>query len=379
MKILVRTFPPSSNPNYGGILQAWALQKVLRDLGHEVWTDSTRSNQPGVLASVSRQGLRRLGAGFRAVGLTDRGEAGAVRRLVDRDVLSFAQRNIREVALYRSPGRVRRGLLGRFDAFVVGSDQVWRPEYVDVSSFLCDFLPGGHSATRVAYAASFGRDDPAEFSADLIKSTTPLARRFDAISVREDSGVAMARTLWQVDAVRAIDPTMLLPPEQYASLFQGPPAASEIVSYVLDATDEKRELVRSIARATGRAAREYYSTPPDSTKLVKSDPRRYSKPRVEEWLRAFSSASFIVTDSYHGTVFSLLFNKPFLVVPNARRGLARFDSLLALFDLQDRVAGLDGHDADRILAPIDWDSVNGRISDEREHGVSFLRNSLRSP
>jgi hypothetical protein len=98
---------------------------------------------------------------------------------------------------------------------------------------------------------------------------------------------------------------------------------------------------------------------------------------VEGWLAAIHEASFVVTDSFHGTAFSILFNKPFMAYGNPKRGLARFASLLKMFGLEDRLAVRpDEIDVERMLEPIDWDAVNERLEKLRADSRRFLLSAL---
>ena len=100
-------------------------------------------------------------------------------------------------------------------------------------------------------------------------------------------------------------------------------------------------------------------------------------PPITTWLRSFMDAEMVITDSFHGTVFSIIFNKPFFVLINKERGATRFISLLSLFDLEDRV--IDSvSDASTYEKEIDWYSVNSRINDLQNYSINFLRRSLNS-
>ncbi|MDF2561858.1 MAG: hypothetical protein K0R99_3304 [Microbacterium sp.] len=381
MKILTRTYPPTINPNYGGILQAWALQQVLAELGHTGYVDSTKSSAVSpALASVrivlahARDVLARLGL------LPRRFQPNAVRWAANRDLFAFTESRFKLVRLYRGRGKVDRRLAASFDAFVVGSDQVWRPDFVDVASFLLDFVPTDDTRPRIAYAASFGSSSPTElFDEESRASLGPLARRFDALSTREESGVELCMTLWGATAQRLIDPTMLLSPAHYAELASGKEAQVEaggVVTYVLDRSSEVQAVVAEIEQARDCVATELYRPLPRTYAEFAHDPGRFTRVTIEGWLNALARSGSVVTDSYHGTVFAILFNKPFLVVLNHRRGLARFETLLSLFGLEDRIAMFDGADALRASAPIDWQRVNEQISQERQHGWDFLKQSL---
>lgn len=377
MRVITRTFPPNSNPNYGGILQAWALQRALMDLGHTPYVDSTRSSQASPPRAFLRTARRAIIDKFvPASFIPPRFMEGVVTRTANRDLLKFPREEVRSVALYRGRRRVHQDVLGTAEAFIVGSDQVWRAAYVDVPSFLLDFLPVDHRAIRVAYAASFGVSSASEFTEEVIEETRILAHRFDALSVREESGVKLAEELWGVKARRVIDPTMLLTRDRYESLLPQSGRLGGVASYVLDASDVTNRLAEEAARSLKTDIRQLFPPTARSISELRRSPNRYRRPTVNEWLQHLSSADAVITDSYHGTLFSILFNRPFLVAPNRSRGLTRFETALNIADLTDRVVRNDGNDLLRLHAPIDWNAVNSRITAERESGLAFLADAL---
>lgn len=109
-------------------------------------------------------------------------------------------------------------------------------------------------------------------------------------------------------------------------------------------------------------------------------PKDFAKcryPSVESWLQAFLGAGFVVTDSFHGTVFSILFNKPFIAIGNSGRGMARFESLLSQFGLEERLVKSPGEVSPALLqSQINWDSVNQKRKALAEEGQAFLKSQL---
>ncbi len=209
-RVLITTLP--LNSNYGGILQAYALQCVVRDLGFRPVTDTSR---PKPL--VKRLRWRLLRHPYRWLRLAARTRSGRHWRTswrVTAPLRAFVERYIEtgsfmEVAGSRS-GRAR--LARRFRTIVVGSDQVWRARYADIpAQFLSVLEPiQGDRPRRISFAASFGVDDIAEYSSDDRSRAAELIRRFDAVSVREDSGVLICQDEFGVRAEQHVDPTMLL-------------------------------------------------------------------------------------------------------------------------------------------------------------------------
>lgn len=376
MSVLIQTYPPSFNPNYGGILQAWALQHALMGIGHISYVEhSIGAPTKGPLSSVKKciKNALTLAGSTRYISSPD------VYGLdMSRGLLSFAQSSIQQVSFKEYTGGVNSTRRDSIDSFVVGSDQVWRPDYVNVPSFLFDYLASDDPRPRIAYAASFGRATTDGFTRDLVQRTLPLAKRLDFVSVREESGIAIARELWGINAVRMIDPTMLILPEYYEDYFDIPSTTKQeyIASYILDPTPMSTSITTQASQKLSRPVYSLNTPSPTTVADYKKDPDSFRKLSVHEWLRGLSLSTAVVTDSFHGVVFSLLFNKPFLVVVNTTRGATRFDTVLKLFGLQDRAVITEDAVSSQISQPIDWDRVNDTIIRERSEGLSFLRMAL---
>jgi len=375
MKVAILTQPLGHN--YGGLLQAYALQAYLKRLGCEVETLDRRVEGAGKIP-LKRHGLNlaRLALGRIKSLPTQNRKALVLSELADfRDRRLTLSPTIDSEQAVRDYYRERR-----FDAFVVGSDQVWRPRYSpSILNFYLDFLDDIKSpAKRIAYAASFGVDDW-EYTSEQTKKCKNLAQKFDAISVRENSAVELCTEKLGVTAQCVVDPTLLLEPEDYKPLIAESGESHHagcVLSYVLDPAPEKRAIADSAGRVLGA---EVFSIKPEYT-ITQVRAKNISQcrfPSVETWLRAFHDASFIVTDSFHGTVFSILFNKPFIAVGNSARGMAQFESLLSQFGLTERlIADSRAVSTELLQSQIDWDAVNFKREALASAGRNFLQTNL---
>lgn len=239
-----------------------------------------------------------------------------------------------------------------YDAFIVGSDQVWRKSMMyqnALNHYFFDYVPD--EKIKIAYAASFGTDEN-ELSTQDVAELGKLYRRFKAVSVREDGGCKLIQRYgWSLpQPVRLLDPTFLLVKEDYIQLIKAgetSPTADTMFCYILDTDKAKDELINRLADSMGWKA---YRIDLDSN----------HHPSIEQWLKSFHDAKFVVTDSYHGFVFSIIFNKPYRLIFNKRRGNSRFETLLKLFGLTE-----DGTN-------VDWDRVNAIIQSERKKAIDFL-------
>lgn len=381
MKIGILTQP--LHTNYGGLLQAFALQKYLRDMGHEVLTVDYE-NKPKMWLFPYRL-ARRCVTKFvlrRNITLFPKPITQGTGKFTQR----FIEENIRTTKKIFAPARERDFAEYGFEAFVVGSDQTWRPAYSPyMPTFFLDFLGNNTGTRRVAYASSFGKDEW-EFTPAMTKICAPLAKKFHAISVREDSGVSLCEKYLGVSAEHVIDPTMLLSKEDYCEIvardeergnLEKRDPAKRLFAYVLDEAEEKRTLIHIVAGTLGLTPEEIMPSREDLTA------GKEVFPPVSAWLRGFRDAEFVVTDSFHGCVFSIIFNKPFIAIGNASRGMSRFRSLLKMFGLENRLVSTGENSANLrervsplISEKIDWGAVNALRSCEQSRSREFLENAL---
>lgn len=329
MRIGILTLP--LHTNYGGILQAYALQTVLERMGHEVVVIDTPNVKPmpSYLTLCKRFVKKALG---QKVGVFAEHYHNTTYPIISQYTQPFIDKYIhRKVVNF--PEELQES---EFDAIVVGSDQIWRPKYYysKVENAYLAFTEGW-DIKRVAYAASFGTDEW-EYTPEQTKTCGELLKKFDAVSVREESGVQLSKDYFGVNAKHVLDPTMLLDKEDYIHLIETagtPKSKGTLLNYILDETTEKRALIEQIAKDKKLIPFRVNSKVEDRTAPLEER----IQPPVEEWLRGFYDAEFVVTDSFHACVFSILFDKPFVVVGNKERGMARFKSLLKIFGLKDRL------------------------------------------
>lgn len=263
-----------------------------------------------------------------------------------------------------------------YKTYIVGSDQVWRDFFKDWGQFGRFFLNfvKDPKAKRIAYAASFGRDtlEGAGIDAEKMKKIIPLIEKFDAISVREQSGVRLVEELGGVAAKHVLDPTMLLSAASYSELIDSSKFCDQetqpIFCYILDASPSKRSIIKQLEKTNKMKAGGVF---PHNGQPM---------PSVEEWLKGFRDSKLVVTDSFHGLAFSIINSKDFIVFGNLKRGLARITELLALLGIEDRI--ILEEDIEQLhleFKPIDWNSVNKKLDFLRQESSEWLLNNLRNP
>lgn len=372
MKIAIMTQPLGRN--YGGMMQAYALQKVLRDMGHEVVTINHHASSKGAVYNLARLGFRLLKkvTGERKLPVNFEKHYS----YIFQDTQAFVDKYIvQSEYIDNDQGLKSHFEKNNYDAVIVGSDQTWRPMYSpNIHNYYLDFLEHDTKIKKIAYASSFGVDTW-EYSAEETRSCAELAKLFDAISVREQSGVDLCEKYLGVESECVLDPTLLLDKEDYLALigdrYKGAQGKG-VFTYFLDTNEEKESAAEQLADKLGT------HTYKSQAKLGLGDQTSgnlddYKMPAVEDWLASFANAEFVLTDSFHGMVFSIVFEKPFIAIGNHERGLSRFESLLTKFDLLDRLdIEKDKKISNWLSKEIDWERVNLKLSQHNKSSDNFL-------
>lgn len=329
MKIGILTLP--LHTNYGGVLQAWALQTVLERMGHEVFIIKNDFPLP-------------------------------IWRRVQKHFKEIALRQDTDLTLPVNPNKIIKYISAKqslqCDAIIVGSDQVWRYIYIKSNMgkyYLDNYRP---DVIRLSYAASFGID-----TWDYPKTDTELCssfiKKFKAVSVREKSGVELCKKYFGIDATHVLDPTQLLSKSDYLMGLNVNPVSHPFSTFILDPNEYKAGIVSRLEQSCSNSA--FALNKPIGNKLT-----------VEEFIQHFAGTDFLVTDSFHGTAFAINFNIPFVVIGNPERGQTRILSILETFGLENRLLS-NSNDVQMLVdSEINWKNVNEVIEEKRNHSLSFL-------
>ncbi len=374
MKIAILTLP--LHTNYGGILQCYALQTVLERMGHEVCVIEKKfkpARLPLYLTPLcyGKRLLKNL-IGYKCPIFYEQ-RYNRIQHIIRQNTDIFINQYI-HLKRYHSFSDIKEN---EYDVIVVGSDQVWRPVYFGFDKIENAYLKFAEkwNVKRISYAASFGTDKW-EYTPKQTSQCGQLLKMFDAVSVREHSAIFSCKQYFGVNAQYVLDPTLLLEKEDYVKLFKAtntPKSKGNLLCYMLDETEEKKKLVQYIADQKGLmpfnvTAKLYDENAPLNERI---------QPSIEQWLRGFEDAQMIVTDSFHGCIFAILFQKPFVTIANAGRGMTRFTSLLNLFNLESRsVCSWENFESRQmeLMKQIDYSSINLQVN--REKSLSFLRLAL---
>ena len=382
MKIGILTQP--LHANYGGLLQNYALQQVLLRAGHEVETIDWYPSYNSL-----RERLYRVKRAMLSVFFPEKYPklrykiTEEERKVIQRNTNHFISTYINHTEKVRTKeGFITKAKEGNYDAYVVGSDQCWRPCYnAFLTSMFLDFAKE-EKPKRIAYAASFGTDQW-EFTQEMTSICAPLAQKFDFVSVREDSGVKLCKEHLGVNAVHVLDPTLLLTKEDYIRLIEAekePKAQGTLFNYILDPDAAKSAFINKVEKEKGLTTFQVLPKCQEETRTKEDVKNRIEDcvfPGVTSWLRAFMDAEMTIVDSFHGMVFSIIFNKTFWVIGNESRGMSRFTSLLKVFHLEERLIDAENLDKVNFNKLIDWDAVNTLLETKRNECISLLLNEIK--
>lgn len=358
MKILQITHYGSLT-NYGALLQAYALQRALTELGHDVTLLRASFSYHNVLKKWYKNPFRIVKAWNRR-----RAELRAEKKH-PRKFSEFAAgyMKLSELEFHSHRDLVKAGLVA--DALVTGSDQVWSSKRPSPAYFL-EFGPA--EALRFSYAASVG--SKACFDEKYLAEIKKKTRNFSGISVREKEALDQCLSAGIDTAIQVPDPVMLFSPEQWRQQLNLSAAVSErrycliyTVGHNMISIDSK---LTEYCRKKGL---QIIAVPAQHHTEVNAKGVQCVYPTVPEFLSLIDNADFVVTDSFHGTAFSILFNTPFVVIPKNSHD-ARFITLDEYFDISG--AYFKGNIDSCLAFKFDFDTINEKIDTLRRQGWEFL-------
>jgi len=332
-----------SHFNYGALLVAYSLQRAVEKLGHRAYHIN-----------------------FFPIWLFE-GSANE-----DNPFKKFGERFIRRTGICLNKADLQQHINRRFQKFIAGGDQIFR--WHNNFAYLFYWVSG--KKTLLSYSASFGLNSLDKSSYAWRKAyAAKCFRRFDALSVREKSGVGILKKEFGLNAEVVLDPTMLLDAENYQEIIDGEcsevPTEEFVAYYTLDA--ELREALYHPALTVPALA--------DTgvfVDMMKDEDGQYRS--FGQWLNLIKNAKYVITDSFHGTVFAILFRKQFLTLARPVGGGERIVNLFEVLGIDKRrflpTNQLVSVEESMMYEPIDYISVYEKLTAERERAMEFLRNGL---
>lgn len=354
-KVGILTLPITTN--YGGILQLFALYHTMERLGYDVkyirrrWNSGNYDTAHKIKRWIYQKIIIRKFKAFEN---------------------QYLSRSTPIIESHKDYLKICQG----FDAVIVGSDQVWRVKNTRgvENDFFLDFK--SENIKKIAYAASFGVDYWDEISPSHTNTVRELLKEFSVLTVREYSGVDICRDTFGLAASVVLDPTLLLRKEDYISAFKLKKniqkCGSKVLGvYILDETPKKNKLIEEFAKNNGLVVRYINKTP--MSKFNGVLPVDFTKNSIIGWLVGLYSSDFVLTDSFHGTVFSIIFNKPFYSIDNVERGSTRFKSLFEYLEINGRLIEADINQIKEDWADLDYSKINRRLDELRSESIQYLQ------
>lgn len=362
MKAGVITFHSANN--YGAMLQTWALQKVLKDMGVDA---GVINYHPDIIDGLYdpmklTRGLKRL---LKRTKITMKNRSSLVRYDKFR---SFIRRNFNLIGNYRTYEELKNAGLD-LDAYIVGSDQVWNTDHTggyDPAYFLEFAKPG---RKRIAYATSIGK----EYVLPMYKENYKAGLKdFTAISIREESLLPAIRELTDKPVEVTLDPTLLLKREAYEEIkVKSKLKEPYILVYSIEKNKQVVELANRLSQSLGMPIVIRRNTPGIKNLLT-----TFYTADAGEFLGLMENAQYVITNSFHGTVFSIIYGKPFVSMLHSDTG-SRTRDLLTSLGLQSHILYNSKDLTDMKMFQIDEPKkLQARIEELRKTSMDFLKKAL---
>lgn len=356
--------------NYGSVLQTYALQEKIKQIGLDPTVIDyypERLNKKGMLIRIKDKGPKYENNFFiRNLARIVIFPSYIIRfKMFENFLKKYI--NMTEKTYYKEEDFGKENF--DYDIYCTGSDQVWNSDWnekIERPLFL-SFAP--EEKRKIAYAASFGKK---QLAPSEVEETKKLLERYQAISLREKSGVEIVESLGIKNSVHVVDPTLLLNGDDWRRISSKKYEGDDyILVYNLNRNKKIDKYAENLSKKTGLKVRflsyqlhEFYK----KGKIA-------CNPKVEDFLSLIDNAKYVISDSFHATAFSINFNTEFIIVYPGKFS-TRLQSLLELNDLENRVAK-DENDLDIINNRIDYEKVNKTMQGEREKSFEWLKNQLK--
>ena len=350
--------------NYGAVLQAYALQKKFNDYGSDCTIIDFRCHDlehfykpflvyKGSLKYMVKQSIKM------ALSYSDR-------KKKKRKFEAFVKNNLKVTESITDSSELSDK---DFDIFVTGSDQVFNPAITGTDSEV--YYLSFTNRKKYSYAASFGKDIVTNNIETLIRNNL---NDFQKISVREESGVQIIRHIIGRDVTVNVDPTLLIDGSEWRKIEEKPRAVSEpyILVYNMLTSEYIFRAADALSRQTGIGV-VFVNHKNDKNRFKYRGFKYLEAFSPQEFLWLIDHADYVLTSSFHGTVFSVLFRKQFLtVLASTEPRNVRLFSLLDMFDLMNRIV-IDNDNTANIVEKIDWELIQDSISACRDDALEYIQ------
>lgn len=368
MKVGILTFHKALN--YGAVLQAFALNKKIGEMGHEStlidYCDIGMIEQYKVSIFKKNISFKRTISNIITY---------IPRKTRYNKFVLFSTKFLNTTSLLITDENVLRKYNFNFDAYICGSDQVWNPEiYGDTVNpiYFLDFV-SNQKAIKISYAASFGRD---EIETKFYPEMKKYLENIKFLSVRENDGVNIIKKISGQDSQQVVDPVFLIKPEEWSAM-----DASIVIKkpYILIYLMESNLDLLKIAHLLSKdLSIEVINITPSILKYYCVD-KNIMTAGPSDFVSLIKNASYVITNSFHATAFSIIFNRPFLTLKHSKWN-SRMQSLLNTFGISTQMITKLSTDDPVILEKMfhyDTNKINILIEREIRKSIDFLKKALK--
>lgn len=355
MKIGILTFHWANN--YGAVIQTYALLSKLKELGHEAYIIDRRMVYKGILRKLYHKFSYEHFFSWRKFW---------------KDADAFLQPKTKTYTSHDE--LVKKFYKENFDAVIVGSDQVWRWKLIGLNYFF-DFITD-NKTKRYSYAASFGLNEWHGTEEDR-NAISELLKKFNRISVREESGVKICKETFGVDAELVLDPTLLHTGYFYEQTLlknHNRQQSGKVVSYILGKNNKKQvKEIAEWAKNINLKHNELFWTSIEHPSLIGKSEFHATHVTPTEWLNEIRNAEYIITNSFHATVFSILFQKQFVVLTHDVGGQNRLETLFNSLGIKGCTATTIDEAKEIINNRIDYTAVVEKHTESMGKSIEYLK------
>lgn len=358
--------------NYGANLQAFALQEKLNELGYEAKLIDYRNKQleesaKAIQTNFKGKSLKRILK-----------EIMANIYFLPKNILrgnsfkEFQKKYYKLSNVYYTKGEIENSK-EKFDIYISGSDQIWNSNITKGIDPVYTLNLNINNIKRISYASSMGN---AQFSnKEDVEKLIKNLKQYDHLAVREQAGKEFLKQYLNNEIEVVLDPTLLLSKEEWLSVAKELKTKEEyILFYTVKENEDIFKITNKLSEITNLKIITFRRT---NGKLKNVLENRYTK-GPSEFIETFKNAKYIITSSFHGTVFSILFNKPFFVNYGGKEN-KRIESLLKVLGIDNRLIGKEEElTEEKIKSKIDYKKVNEILEREREKSIKYLKGAINN-
>lgn len=353
--------------NYGAVLQTFALQKVLDKLGVENEVIDYRADYiEWIYKPFCMRNVKNIKDFMRVVGGAN------IKYRKKKCFFDFLEKNIKISQKKYNKSNINKSN-SEYSMFLTGSDQVFNLECSNYdNAYFLDFVEDINK--KNSYAASFGFDKAPEKDVEKYKE---LLSSFNNIAVREKQGVEIVKDIVNKEAIETLDPTLLLSADEWKSIIKKPKVKEEgyILVYAMAPSKRLIEFADKLSKMTGKEILFIKdSLTREGQNVLKGNIKYLKDVGPDEFIELFSKAEYVITNSFHGTVFSINFNKKFfmeLLAPEWNVN-SRLENILDMLDLRKRqIVDLNVN-----LEEIDYEKVNKMLDERRKISLDYLSKNV---